>query len=117
MSDIKKLNHDEKVFLAGCIKYMITVDGKIQDEELTEIPDLFPNVPFDDFESCLNEFELKVKDMDDLWDMAEEIKFETPRDIILRCLYDVALLDGMPAKEEMKFFKELSRVWKDKELL
>jgi hypothetical protein len=117
MSDINNLNHEEKVFLAGAIKYMIAVDGDVKQVEVEKIPDLFPEVAFDDYGACLNEFDMKVRDLDGLWGLAKKIVLEKPRDFILQCLYDISLLDGFAAGAEMKFLKKLSLVWEKKELL
>jgi hypothetical protein len=117
MSVEHELNHDEKVFLAGAVKHMIAVDGKITNEELTKIPGLFPSIAFDDFDACLKEFELKVKSMDALWVLAKGIVLESSRNFILQCLYDVSLMDGMSDKTEMGFLQKLSLVWEKKELI
>jgi hypothetical protein len=113
MSDIGKLNHEEKVFLAGCLKAMILADGTISRSEITDIDQLFSREGFDDFDSHLGEYEENVKSNEEFWNYAKKISSPASREIILRHLYEISLRDGVPAVEEKKFFDRLKEFWKE----
>jgi hypothetical protein len=113
MSNIGKLRHDEKVFLAGCIKNLVKIDGKVREEELVRLPELFPDITFNGYQDCVYEFECRVKNQADFWKFAREIKYVT-RQAILGCLYDISVQDGFAERTEMNFFNELSEFWKEK---
>ncbi|MBN1700129.1 MAG: TerB family tellurite resistance protein [Spirochaetales bacterium] len=112
MSDIEKLNHDEKVFLAGCIKTMVLADGNISPSELTDIDQLSGREGFDDFDSCLNEFEETLSSNEDFREYAQKITSSASREIILKHLDEISLRDGLPAPAEKKFFDKLKELWK-----
>jgi hypothetical protein len=114
MSDIEELKHEEKVFLAGCIKNMIKIDGKVGEDELVRLPQLFPDISFDGYQDYLYEFECRVKNQADFWKFAGEIRFGKARETILAFLYDITVQDGFPDTTEMNFFNELSEFWKEK---
>ena len=66
MSEVDKLNHNERVFLAGCIKTIIMADGDITGIELKDIDNLYKEDNFTDFRECLEEFESIVDTKEDL---------------------------------------------------
>jgi hypothetical protein len=113
MSDIEKLNNEEKIFLAGCIKTMILADGTISPSEITDIDQLFSKEGFKDFDSSLKEYEETVSSNEEFWNYAKKISSPASREIILQHLYEISLRDGIPAIAEKKFFDTLKEFWKE----
>lgn len=113
MADISKLGEEAKIFLAGCIKTMIMVDGDISQSELRNIDNLYTQENFQDYEICLEKFEEIVENSDDFWKMAGEIKDPDTRDIILNHVYELSLENGIPSEGEKKLYKELEEFWNE----
>ena len=111
MSDITKLEHKEKMFLAGCIKTLILADGKITPAETDEINKLYNIEHFDDFETCLNEFEEKIKDEESFYNFAEEITNKDTQDIILGQLFTISIEDGVPDSSDTHIINKLKTLW------
>jgi uncharacterized tellurite resistance protein B-like protein len=113
MSELTKLSLDDRIFLAGSIKTMILADGNISASELSDIEDLFKLEGFDDFDECLEEFEKRITTIEEYWEMAAGISDQKVRDIILKYLDEVALMDGFPDTSEKKFFNRLVETWNE----
>jgi hypothetical protein len=111
MSDLEKLSHDEKVFLAGCVKSLILSDGSISETELSDLDELAEIEGFYDFDECLAEFEEEVKNNDDFFNRAKEITSRATRELILKYLDEISLQNGFPAREERIFLDELVKIW------
>ena len=41
MAELANLSHDEKVFLAGCIRTIILADGALQSSELDDVDRIY----------------------------------------------------------------------------
>ena len=108
---IDKLDKQEKVFLAGCIKSMILADGKIVEEELIDLEKINKEINFTDFEETLEEFELNVKDEESFWDYAEKIKSETAKELILQTINELSLQKGYTQINELNLIKKLEKKW------
>ena len=112
MSDIEKLDQNEKILLAGCIKSIILADGKISTSETEDIDKLYTSEHFNDFEECLEKFESKVKSEEDLWTMAKKITNEENQSIILGYIYEFSIQDGYSNRSETQFINKLKDFWK-----
>jgi hypothetical protein len=111
MSDIEKLSHAEKVFLAGCIKTAVMADGNISTDEIDSIDDLYAQDNFSDYSACLSEFESKVKTSDDFWNMARSIINKESQEIILNHIGDFELQDGITNTRIEDFLVQLKSIW------
>ena len=112
MSDISNLKHNEKVFLAGCIKTIFLANGNISQAETDEINELYDVEKFDDFEECLNEFESKIKTEEDFLKFTREINNSETQDIILGRLFSISIDDGVQNTSETHIINKLKSVWK-----
>jgi hypothetical protein len=111
MTDINNMTHEEKVFLAGCIKTIIVVDNNIEENELGNLDKTIKGLKFDDFDDCLTEFESQVSDIDSFFDKASTITKPETRDTILQIVYKFILSDGIPEKSEGDIFDKLKKLW------
>ncbi len=112
MSDISNLEHNEKVFLAGCIKTILLADGNISQAETDDINKLYDVEKFNDFEECLNEFESKIKEEEDFLNFAREINNSDTQDIILGQLFSISIDDGVQGTSETHIINKLKSIWK-----
>ena len=53
MTDISFMNHDERVFLAGCIETIIVADSNIEENELENLDRTIKELNFKNFDDCL----------------------------------------------------------------
>ena len=113
MLNTEKLSHEEKVFLAGCIKTMILADGNITSDELSEIDEMYSKEGFDDFDACLKEYEDTIKSNDDFWNCAKKITSAKSQEIILLALDEIALEGGFADPAEKKFYNKLAIFWEE----
>ncbi len=111
MADVSSLNHDEKVFLAGCIRSVMMADGSIENEELEDLDKILQNLKFKDYEECLVEFEESVEDEESFYEYARRIKDKKAQEIILSTIYELGLHEGVPDSEEETIFNNLSKIW------
>lgn len=113
MADLSKLNESEKVFLAGCLKAMVMADGNISSEEAENLEKVYSDENFADYEESLEKFEAKVKVEHDFWTMADSIKSQEVRDIILTYVYEVSRDNGMQDQAQQKLYSDLEANWKE----
>jgi hypothetical protein len=111
MSDISKLEHNEKVFLAGCVKTMLLSDGNISQAEIDDINKLYNAEHFDDFEECLTEFENKISDEEGFLAAAKEITNPDAQDTILGQLFSISIDDGVQSTSEAHILNKLKDFW------
>lgn len=111
MSDISKLEHTEKVFLAGCIKTMLLADGNISQAEIDDINKLYDVEHFEDFEDCLTEFENNVNDEEAFLNSAKKITNPDTQDIIIGQLFSISIDDGVQSTQEAHVIKKLKSLW------
>ena len=111
MSKPQNLDHDEKVFLAGCIKMIMLADGTIEELELNDLEKIQSRLQFDDFEDCLGEFENTVKDSESYFLLAEKIENTEAQDLILEILDELILQSGSPDPTQKSIFDRLQEIW------
>ena len=115
MSKMNQLTHNERVFLAGTIRSIILANEQMDDAELSDLEKLFKKLQLDDFEQCLDEFEEKVVDEKDFFQMAKSITNSNSRDIILGSIYELLIQDGLLDDSEGSVFFRLTELWQPKE--
>lgn len=111
MQKLSHLNHDEKVFLAGCMRTVMLADGSMQDAELNDLDRIYRTLDFGDYDECLGEFEEKIKDEDAFMNEAVNIKNPEAQDLILSTVYELTVQNGAPEDEQEGLFMKLSRLW------
>ncbi len=111
MASIDRLSHDEKVFLAGCLKSMILSNSQMEESQLEAMERLYKRLGLSDYERYLTEFEDTVSGWEDFYARAEHIVRPEARDIILKSTYEVLIQDGLLDESEEGLFKKLSAVW------
>ena len=111
MTDISFMNHEERVFLAGCIETIIVADSNIEENELENLDKTVKELNFEDFDDCLSEFESQIKDSETFFEKAETITKPEVKDAILKIIYDFLRSNGIPEKSEESLFKRLSKLW------
>ncbi len=112
MSDLEKLNHEERVFLAGCIRAIILADGTFRASELDDLDSIYRRLGFDDYEACLEEFESRIKDEDGFWQEARRTDRTAARDVILQVAYELTLQNGVPDPSQENIEQKLRALWK-----
>ncbi len=111
MTDISFMNHDERVFLAGCIETIIVADSNIEENELENLDRTVKELNFKDFDDCLSEFETQIKDSETFFEKAETITKPEVKDAILKIIYEFLRSNGIPEKSEEGLFERLSKLW------
>ena len=111
MTDISFMNHEERVFLAGCIETIIVADSNIEENELENLDKTVKELNFEDFDDCLSEFESQIKDSETFFEKAETITKPEVKDIILKIIYEFLRANGIPEKSEEGLFERLSKLW------
>ena len=111
MHDLHKLSRQERVFLAGAIKALILADGKIEESELEELDHIVVKLKFDDFDSCLEQFEQEARREEGFRILAENIFHEETRRLILALLWELALQQGAARPDEVAVIKTLQSWW------
>jgi len=111
MPDVSTLNHEEKVFLAGCIKTTIMADGEIEESELGDLNRIYERLAFHDYEERLQEFEEAVSDREGFYEAARAIDNPEAQDLILAVIYEIAHHSGAPNKSQELLFDELRKLW------
>ncbi len=111
MEKLSHLNHEEKVFLAGCIRTVMLADGRVQDAELNDLDRIYRTLDFSDYDECLDEFEEKIHDEDAFMKEAVRIKNPEAQDLILSTVYELTVQNGAPEDEQEGLFMKLSKIW------
>jgi hypothetical protein len=111
MTELSRLSHEEKVFLAGCIRAVVLADGAMNDAELTDVGKISQRLDFTDYEQCLDEYE--EMDLDEEGFLREAGKITRPetQDLILNTVYELTMQNGAPSDEQEGVFKTLSGLW------
>ncbi|MCD6122517.1 MAG: hypothetical protein J7K04_11830 [Spirochaetales bacterium] len=112
MQSIKRLKHEERVFLAGCIRAITMANGIIEEEELADIDKIIDKLKFNDYEECLVEFEENIPDKEAFYEYAKQIKDKKAQDIILSVVYELTLQEGAPDESEESIFNTLNSIWR-----
>jgi hypothetical protein len=111
MAELVHLNHEDKVFLAGCIRAIILADGTLETPELDDLDKIHRRLGFHDYEACLDEFEAKFKDEAAFLKEAERITNPAAQDVILGVAYELSLQRGVPDESQMSIENKLRAVW------
>ena len=112
MSDVTELNEQEKVFLAGAIKAMLLVEGRLERDELDDLDRLIAGLGFDDFDEHLARFETDVKSDEDFEYLARNLYHPEAKSLITRVLWDLAIQRGFASPEETSLIKNIRSWWK-----
>jgi hypothetical protein len=113
MSDVRSLNHEEQVFLAGSIRDLILEDDVIPASELDDLDSLSQRMHFAGFAACLDEFEKGVDGEEAFTAAARKITRPKARQEILDALYELQLRKALPGDESKGVFGKLSALWQD----
>lgn len=113
MSDVSKMNEQEKVFLAGAIKSMIMVSGGVDEYELNDLDKIVAELNFPDFDQHLESFEKNVKTEADFQFLAQNLYHSQTKSLISQILWDLALQKGYPSPEEEKMIQLIRQWWKE----
>jgi hypothetical protein len=112
MTGVKGLSHEEKVFLAGCIRGMILEDGAVETTELDDLDSLFARLGFTDYEASLEEYEARNLEEDGFMAAARGIVNPAAQQLILDALYELLLRKSTPADLRQGIFGRLAGLWK-----
>ena len=111
MTDISFMNHEERVFLAGCLETVVVADSNIEENELENLDKTVKELNFEDFDDCLSEFDRTIKDSESFFEKAEIITRAEVRDAVLKIIYEFLRSNGIPEKSEEGLFERLSKLW------
>jgi uncharacterized tellurite resistance protein B-like protein len=110
MATIEKLQPNEKMFLAGCIESLMLADGLSSEEEIQGLNEIVRD-EFPDFDERLSEFDKRVNNDEDFWEMAKSITDRKSQDIILQVLDGLALQDGIMKNNENRLLDKIKELW------
>jgi hypothetical protein len=113
MTDLKTMSHEEKVFLAGCIKTVIMAHGDIEAPELEDLERIYRRLDFHDYEQCLSEFEREIPDREAFYAAAKKIDNPAAQDVILSVAYELSMQSGIPdGPQQENIVENLSKLWR-----
>jgi hypothetical protein len=112
MSRLENLSHDERVFLAGCIKTVMLADGGIEEAEVDDLDSIYKRLNFLDYERDLDEFERNVDSEESFFKEARKIGNAAAQNLILDTIYDLSLQNGAPADSQEGIFTKLNAIWR-----
>ncbi len=113
MPELSHLSHDERVFLAGCIRTIMLADGGVEDAEVKDLDRIYNSLHFDDYEQCLDEFEEIAPDEGAFLERAAAIRNPEAQDLILKTVYELTVQNGAPSDDQEGIFLKLSKLWKN----
>lgn len=112
MADLGELTHEDKVFLAGCIQAIMLADGNYPSApELADLDKIYKRLGFDDYESCLEDFDGKIDDEEAFLQAAKRVANPAAQDVILRVAYELSLQNGAPNDSQESMEKKLRAIW------
>lgn len=111
MENVNLMDRKEKVFFAGCLKSLLLSDGKIENNEISDLHDLTDKLAFNSFDTYLETFEERVKTVETFWEMAEKITNNDVQDLIITSLHEIELKDHIPGFHNGKLVEELEYIW------
>lgn len=111
MDTVQGLNQHEKMFLAGCMKNLILIDGSIETNEIEGLDDVIDALRFTDFDERLNKFEEQTRTWEQFWDEASQIDSRETRQFILAVLEEMAVKDALSERAERKLIDDLRKHW------
>lgn len=111
MEELGNLDHEERVFLAGCIRTIILADGTLQPSELDDLDRIQRRLGFQDYEACLDGFEEKFKDEADFLKEAKRVTNPEAQEVILRVAYELSLQSGFRDAAQEGIERKLRDIW------
>jgi hypothetical protein len=111
LAELGQLNHEEKVFLAGCIRAIILAEGTLESSELDDLDKIYRRLGFHDYEACLDEFEENIKGEEAFLKEAERVTSPAAQDVILGVAYELSLQNGVPDAAQESIEKKLRAIW------
>lgn len=111
MDTVQGLNQNERMFLAGCMKNLILVDGSIETNEIEGLDDVIDALRFTDFDERLGRFEEQTRTWERFWEEASQIESKESREFILAVLEEMAVKDALYERAERKLIDDLRAHW------
>ena len=111
MENVQGLTQHEKMFLAGCMKNLILIDGSIETNEIEGLDDVIDALRFTDFDERLSKFEEQTHTWEKFWEEASQIKAPESRQFILDVLEEMAVKDALYERAERKLIDDLRAHW------
>ena len=112
-SDVRDLNEQEKVFLAGAVKAIFLAGGSLDKGELDDLDRIIEGLGFTDFDEHLELFERDVTKEGDFEFLARNIFHAPSTSLITRILWDLALQKGAVKPEAEEIIKSIQTWWKE----
>jgi hypothetical protein len=106
------LSQDEKIVLIAVLKYIVSTDGVITEREIDDINNLAEDAGFKDFQQIFEEVDRKIKSIDDLEKLIDQIKNEKNRLRILEYAIEFSRADADMNPHEIEILKYMSAKWK-----
>lgn len=111
METVQGLSQTERMFLAGCMKNLILLDGSIETNEIEGLDDVIEALRFTDFDERLNKFEEHTHTWEKFWEEAALIESKESREFIIAVLEDMAVKDALSERAERKLIEDLRAHW------
>ncbi|HTH14045.1 MAG TPA: hypothetical protein VMB23_06595 [Spirochaetia bacterium] len=113
MAEVRDLNEQEKIFLAGAIKVLLFSKGGTTPEELDDLDRIVTGLGFTDFDEHLARFEKDVVQDSDFEYLARNIFHPESKSLMTRVLWDLALQKGFASPEDEELIRNIRSWWKD----
>ena len=105
---LANLNHDEKLALAGILKWIVSADPQ---DSLDGIVDFFNEHNFGDFNAVYKEMNKQFEEIEDLQAFLKTIGNNEAHRLIIKVAKDIALSDAMITRREKEVFIFLKTLW------
>lgn len=103
-----KLNAEEKIALAGILKWIVSADHS---DSLTGMKEFFKEKSWGDFDKIYDEMDERFDELDDLKDFLENIENKDAQDIILKIAKDIMISDVLITRDEKEILRFLEEIW------
>jgi hypothetical protein len=113
MAEVRDLNEQEKIFLAGAIKVLLLSKGGTTPEELDDLDRIVAGLGFTDFDEHLQRFEKDVVQDSDFEYLARNIFHPQSKSLITQVLWDLALQKGFASPEDEELIRNIRSWWKE----
>lgn len=111
MNTVRGLDQNERMFLAGCMKNLLLVDGSIETNEIEGLDDVIDALGFTDFDERLGKFEEQTHTWEQFWEAASQVKSKESRQFMLAVLEEMAVKDALYERAERKLIDDLRAHW------
>lgn len=105
---LSQLNEEEKIAMAGIVKWIISAD---HDDSMDELNDFFKDNNFGDYESIYDQMDERFDDVESFKDFLSEITNKQAQKLLLQIANDIILTDSIITPGEKEVISTIKKIW------